>query len=337
MNNRLRAFQSLLFGGLLFVVGAASAADGVPSQSKPSDGNVTEKPLDYIAIVDGEKISISDYISALRSGMKKRFYHGKIPEDEQKKFRKDVAEEMVERFLLIREARRQGVQPDAEAIEKAVARYDGQFKDNPDWPAARDTVLPKVREKLEGDSLVMRLEEKVRAIPQPSESELKAFYDSNAGLFTTPERVRVSIILLRVDPSSPSEVWRQASEEATSIVERIKKGAEFSELARIHSSDDSAQNGGDMGYIHAGMLGEHAQKVLDIMEPGEVSSPVVLLEGVAIFRLADRVAAKLNPLGDVKERAEKLYVREQGGKAWDMLKAKLRSAAKIELNEAPWQ
>jgi len=336
MKKRLRAFQCLLCVGILCVVGATNAADDVSGQSKPS-GAAAEKPLDYIAIVDGEKISIADYISALRSGMKKRFYHGKIPEDEQKKFRKDVAEKMVERFLLIREAKRQGIQPDADAVEKAVARYDAQFKDNPDWPAARDSVLPRVREKLEGDSLVMRLEEKVRTVPQPNDAELKAFYGSNANLFTTPERVRVSIILLRVDPSSPSEVWRQASEEAADIVERIRKGADFSELARIHSSDDSAQNGGDMGYIHAGMLGEHAQKVLDIMEPGEVSSPVVLLEGVAIFRLADRVTAKLNPLSDVKERAAKLYVRENGEKAWDALKTKLRSAAKIEMNEAPWQ
>ena len=92
-----------------------------------------------------------------------------------------------------------------------------------------------------------------------------------------------------------------------------------------------------MGYIHTGMLGASAQKVLDILEPGETSAPVVLLEGVAILRLVDRVKPTLNPLDSVRERAEKLYQRNQGEKAWDDLKAKLKANAKIEYNDIPWR
>ena len=333
-------------GRLLFILGLLgmmgmlniSSAVAADETDKPVEGaKATEKQLDYLAIIDGEKIPMREYVSALRRGMQKRFYHGTIPEEERKEYFKEVADEMIERFLLIREAKRRKIQPDTEAIEVAVVKYDEKFKDNADWPAARDEVLARLRKKLEGDSLVMRLEEQVRAVKAPSEDELRTFYEENKALFTTPERVRVSLILLRVDPASSSEVWQQAREEASAIVDRLSKGADFAELARIHSSDESARNGGDMGFVHSGMLGVSAQKVLDIMEPGEISAPVVMLEGVSIFRLDERVKPKLNPFEAVKQRAEELYVRDLGEKAWNELATTLREKSDIVLNDSPWR
>ena len=326
----------LLLVGVL-IAPAAFAADTDGGAKASQEGGGGGERLSYIAIVDDTEIPIGEYVSALRRGMQERFYHGTIPEEEKKKFYKEVADELIQRYLLVREARRRHIQPDADAVETAVKRYDERFQDDPDWAAAREEVLPLVRKKLEADSLVLRLEEQVKMVEKPTEKQLKEFYESNKGLFTTPERVKVSLILLRVDPSSSSEVWQQAREEASAIVDRLAKGADFAELARIHSSDESAQDGGDMGYVHSGMLGENAQKVLDIMEVGETSAPVIMLEGVAIFRLEDRTAPKLNPLDVVRERAGKLYMREMGEKAWEGLIAELRSKAKVVVNDAPWR
>ncbi|MDX2463285.1 MAG: peptidyl-prolyl cis-trans isomerase [Porticoccus sp.] len=317
------------------VSAAPSAGEGETKKIKATDDK--SEALDYIAIVNGERVSMGAYVSALRRGLQKRFYHGKIPEEEGKKFRKEVAEDLVEKALLVQEAKRRKLQPDTDSVDLSLKAYDAKYQKNPDWAKARDTVLPQVREKLNDDSLVKVLEEAVHKVKAPTAGELKRFYEKNNDLFTTPERVRVSLILLRVDPSSGSEVWKQASEEGASIVKRIAEGANFAELARIHSSDKSAQNGGDMGFAHSGMLGENAQKVLDIMEPGEVSSPVVLLEGVSIFRLEEREKAKLNSFDTVKDRAEKLYMREKGEELWKKLLEDLRKAATIKMNDAPWR
>lgn len=321
----------------LFALGVMGnvVAEESPKIVKPAQDKAVQ--LDYLAIIDGEKIAIGDYVSALRRGMRKRFYHGKVPEEERRKYFEEVANEMINRHLLVREAKRRGIKPDMDAVERAVKRYDEQFKDDPEWSKSRDKILPKIREKLSGDSLAMRLEEDVKKAAPPTDAELQQFYNENKSLFTTPERVKVSLILLRVDPAATAEVWQQASEEAAGIVERLGDGADFAELARIHSSDKSAKDGGDMGYIHSGMLGANAQKVLDIMEPGEISAPVVMLEGVAIFRLDDRIKAQLNPLSSVRERAEKLYLREKGEQAWQALQEKLHSEAKIVVNDAPWR
>lgn len=320
----------------LLVASVANAAESTAATGA-SAGSPKQQQLDYIAIVGGEKISIGEYVSAIRRGMGKRFYHGKAPEAELKKFYKEVADEMIERVLKIQEAKRRGIKPDMAVVDKGVGDFDAQFKDDPEWKKERDVVLPRVREKLMGDNLAQGLEEQVKVVKEPGSAELKAYYDTHHDLFTTPEQVRMSLIMLRVDPSSPSSMWEQASEEAASIIDRLNKGADFSDLARIHSSDPSAQNGGDMGYVHAGMLGENAEKVLDIMEKGEVSSPVILLEGVGIFRLDDRTKPQLNALETVKERAKELLMREKSEQQWQALMTKLRKETKIEVNDVPWR
>jgi peptidyl-prolyl cis-trans isomerase C len=316
-----------------------SIESAVGQQKTDNADNKTEekKGLDYIAIVGGERIGLAEYIGELRTEGRKRFFHGKIPEEEQKQFRKEIAENLVDRLLLVREAKRRGVEPDMAAVDERLEVFDEQFKDNPDWPKARDKVLERLKQRLQGESLAERLEKRVRDVTEPADTELRAYYEANHKLFTTPERAHVSVILLKVDPSSSSDVWQQASKEAADILERINKGADFAEMARIHSGDESAQNDGDMGFIHAGMMGVNAQKVLDLMEPGEISAPVVLLEGVAIFRLEGRSTPELNPFEVVRERAAKLYQREKAEQAWTSLLAKLRTGAKIEYNDAPWR
>lgn len=315
---------------------AADNKDGGKAKAN-STNNSAPKLLDYVAIVGGEKVSMNSYISALRRGMRERFYHGKIPEEEARQFRKEVADQLIERLLLIQEAKRRNLKPNAEVVEAEVKRFDEKFRGEVEWKQARDRVLAGLRERLEGDSLAKALKESVHTVAEPTGQAVRTYYEEHKDLFTTPERVSVSVILLRVDPSSPSEVWQQASKEASSILERIAGGADFAELARIHSSDGSAQNGGDMGFVHAGMLGVNAQKVLDILEPGEISAPVVLLEGVSIFRLDKREEAKLNNFNAVKERAGDLYKRDKGASSWEGLLNRLHKETTIEINNAPWR
>ena len=338
---KLTSMVLLIFLPLLSLAATGGAVEqGKKPASEPASQEKQKqvlKGLDYIAIVGGEKVGMGQYIRALRKGVRERFYHGKTPEGELKKYRQEVAEQLVARLLFIQEAKRRGIKPDSAAVKKAVEALDAKYKDDPEWSKARKEVLKQFKEKLQGDSLAELLEKQVRIVPTPNEADLRNYYKEHKDLFTTPERVHVSLILLKVDPSSGSAVWKQASKEANDILGRIKKGADFADMARIHSSDGSAQNGGDMGFSHSGMLGDSAQKVLNFMEPGEVSSPVILLEGIALFRLEDRVKSVLNPLKSVKDRAIKLYKRDKGGQAWKELGAKLQAKTKIEYTDVSWR
>jgi parvulin-like peptidyl-prolyl isomerase len=231
------------------------------------------------------------------------------------------------------------LQPDSNKVAQELDKLDKKFsnaesaEERENWEDNRGEILSIAKAGLERESLVQRLREQVRNIAQPPLKEVKQYYEDNKDKFTEPQQWDVSIILLLVDPSSSSEVWEQTVEKAGKLLEKIHKGESFEELARIHSGDESAVDGGHMGYMHLGMFGAPAQKVLNVLEPGEVSEPVVLLEGVALFRINAIKEADLNNLEEVEERARKLLMRELGVKAWKDLRVSLRQSADIKYND----
>ena len=82
-----------------------------------------------------------------------------------------------------------------------------------------------------------------------------------------------------------------------------------------------------------GTLPEPAQKAVDALKPGQFTEPVTLLEGIAVFRLAQRKPPVLNPLEAVRERARELYLRDRADEAWSSLLAKLRRDTPVQMDE----
>ena len=164
----------------------------------------------------------------------------------------------------------------------------------------------------------------MRKVPAPADADVEDYYRRHAEKFTEPERIRVSLVLLKIDPSSPRATWEAAKAEAGTLVESLRGGGDFAALARTRSGDPSAAKGGDLGYLHRGMLPDDAQKALDGAEPGAIAGPVVLLEGVAVFRLDERRQARLQSYDASKTRARELLQRERAELAWTGLIAQLR-------------
>ena len=289
---------------------------------------------DSFATVGDIVISAADYQRALAVAMRKKYYHAKPPEAEYAKFQREVGDDVVNRVLLLAEARRRGIQPDRAMIDATVAGYDKQYGNSANWKANREKMLAAVVPQLEGDSLLERLSKIVRNVPEPSESAARAYYDKHKDLFIEPEQVKLSVIVLKVDPSSPQAVWNSATQEAKGIHQKLKAGADFAELAKLHSGDRSAAQGGQMDYTHRGMLPEAVHGVVDALKPGELAEPVQLLEGIAILRLDGRRAAQQRGFEQVKERAADLWQREEAEARWKKLIAELRRATPVRIDES---
>lgn len=319
----------LSFMGMVLVVGIASAADKTSAEEKAA---TTDKGR-YFAIIGGEVVPVSEYLIQLRVNARKRFFHGKAPDEEVAKFKREIADKLIDKTLLLQEARRRDIKPVGKDVQARLDKIKKARQGDPEWEKRKDDLLPGIAEELNNESMVAVLEKKIRDIPDPAEKQIRAYYDKHPDVFTAPEQIKVSLIMLKVDPSSSSDVWEAAREEAAGIVSKLRAGADFAEMARIHSGDESAARGGSMGYVHKGMLALPAQQVLDMMDPVEISEPVMLLQGVAIFRLDDRTKPKLNAYAKVKDRATALARRELSEKTWQDFVAGLRKKTSIKLNE----
>jgi parvulin-like peptidyl-prolyl isomerase len=326
--------RAVLVGCAAIPFGSSVAGDAPPSPSgkRPAAGEAA--PLPYFARVGNDTISIEDYARTLQEAMKQKYFHGKIPEKELLEFRRQIGDQMINDLLYLQEAKRRGIAPDKEEVATKVKELERKKKSDSYWQEHKDQMLKVARREFEITSVVRQLEQSVRAGAVPSAPQIQDYYASNAAKFTAPERVKVHMLLLKVDPSSTSQEWDAAASLASSLVTKLKAGESFEELARIHSGDESAAAGGDMGYIHKGMLGSEAAAVLEKMKVGDLSEPVFLLEGVAVFRLDDREIPRLNEFQRVDDTAKDLLQKEMAEKAWKNLAESLRKKTKIEINEA---
>ena len=314
-------------------VGLALAADTPPPVSK-AGAKAATPAANYFAKVGPDTIMLDEYYEKLQVGMKEKFFHGKIPEKELKQFQRDLAQQMINRTLYVQEAKRRDITPNKEEVSKKIKNLERKKKNDTYWQEHKDQMIKVARKGFEVDSLVKQLEASVRAAIEPATPEVQNYYKSNEDKFTAPERVKVHLIMLKVDPSASTKEWDDTAKLAGDLAKKIRKGEKFEELARIHSGDDSAASGGDMGYMHKGMMGDNAATVLDKMKIGEVSEPVYLLEGIAVFRLDDREQARVNELPRVQGPAKELLRKEMADKAWKDFTSNLRKKTDIVLNEA---
>jgi parvulin-like peptidyl-prolyl isomerase len=281
------------------------------------------------ATVNGQPISNAEFHSAFATYMRQTYYHGKPPEGGMEKARKEVADQLINKTLQLQEISRRGMKPDGQSMEREIAEFEKRNAANPMWIQNREAMLPGLRELLGQQAMLKQLEIDVRNVPTPTPEEVKAYYARKPELFTEPEKLRVRAIVLQVMPGAPSQAWEGAREEGDRIVRRIRGGADFAEQARLASTDENAGNGGDLGYLHVGML----QDKIDKLKIGEISETLETLHGIAIFKVEDRIPAVLQPFDRVAERAASLLLRERREEAWQTFLARLRSEANIVIND----
>ena len=116
--------------------------------------------------------------------------------------------------------------------------------------------------------------------------------------------------------------------DAMKVIDSLKKGAKFDELAKTRSLDPAAkQNGGDMGWGNLARMEPQLADILKDLKKGQFSSkPMQTRVGWIIFKVEDIRDAKLPPLAEVKPQIERQLQEEAIAKAVD----DLRSKAKIQ-------
>ncbi|HMM08622.1 MAG TPA: peptidylprolyl isomerase [Paracoccus solventivorans] len=112
------------------------------------------------------------------------------------------------------------------------------------------------------------------AKPEPTEDELRAVYDAAFGSGDSPKT-----------EYSAAHILVATEDEAKAVAEELAGGADFAALAAEKSTDNSAANGGDLGWFTAEMMVEPFAKAVEALEPGQVSAPVQSQFGWHVIRL----------------------------------------------------
>jgi peptidyl-prolyl cis-trans isomerase C len=120
-------------------------------------------------------------------------------------------------------------------------------------------------------------------------------------------------------------------DEAKAIEVELKNGADFVKLAKEKSKDPGAAEGGDLGYFTKDQMVPEFAEAAFKLEKGQVSDPIKSQFGWHIIKLEDKRTKPTPKFDEVKAQVENYVAR----RAQSELVEKLRSAAKIEILNAP--
>lgn len=315
----------VLWGGAAAAGEAGGTAD---RDAEPQDSTV-------VARVNGAAVTRREFVDQYWSAVRQKFYHRRPPETEMAAFRHDLLNGMIERRLLEAEIGRRGIKADEDAVQRRMKRVTARYEGSDLWEKEGKRLSGELHDVLADDDRIAKLRDGIEAqVAAPDAALLKDFYQVNLRKFTTPPRLRVSLILLKVAPWEKAATWDAARDEMASFRGMIARGMDFAVVAKERSDDDSAARGGDLGYLHRGMLSPEAEGVIDGLKVGEVSEPVRLLRGYAMFRLDERQPEQVNAFAEVEQRVREMWLHEARAKAWTDFVAGLRSAARIEIDES---
>jgi peptidyl-prolyl cis-trans isomerase C len=182
--------------------------------------------------------------------------------------------------------------------------------DNPDFKRR----LAFLRNKL---LMGFELQEEVKAAI--SDEAMRQTYVEAVKSMTGQEEVRARHILVETE------------DEAKSVLEQVKGGADFAALAKEKSKDPGAAEGGDLGYFTKEQMVPEFADVAFKMYAGQLSNPVKTQFGWHIIKLEDRRSKQPPEFEKVKDQIEAFLSR----KAQTDFIAKLRQSAKIERLDKP--
>jgi peptidyl-prolyl cis-trans isomerase C len=192
-----------------------------------------------IATVDSTAITAKDVQEEMKGlpEMAKEFFKG--PEGAAR-----FVDELTKREMLYLEAKKRGIDKDKD-VEKRIE----DFK--------KMTMIQKMVEK--------EIEEKTKQ--QPSEQEMKEFYEKNKDEFVENAQIRLSQIVVK------------SQDEAKKVFQRLQNGEDFKDVA--------GGKGGDMGFFKRGDLSPQLENVAFRLKKGQVSQPIPMKDGYHILMVTD--------------------------------------------------
>ncbi len=144
---------------------------------------------------------------------------------------------------------------------------------------------------------------KLRRLLAVDEEELIAYYEDHRDEFLQDEQANARHILIRVAPDATEEERAEAEVRAGGVATIARQGADFAELAAIHSEDPgSKDDGGDLGWFGRGRMVEEFEDAVFSAKPGEVIGPVKSQFGYHIIRVEAFRPEHQQPFEEVEEQ-----------------------------------
>jgi peptidyl-prolyl cis-trans isomerase SurA len=131
-------------------------------------------------------------------------------------------------------------------------------------------------------------------------------------------------------PEDPAKV-AEADAKAKQLLEQLKKGAKFDDLAKKSSDGPTAAQGGTLGTFKRGELAKDLEEKTFALKQGETTDVIRTRQGFIILKVTGHRAAGIPPLKDISDRIREAIYSERLEPAARAYLTKLREQAFIDI------
>lgn len=287
-----------------------------------------------LATVNGSPIDAKALNAAMQSLAQEHFHAtlDEVPGESYAELKTMALERLVARELIFQAALAAGFVADAAAVEEETSRILRMMGNPRDfWQRLADrgmdeaAFLRMVRKDVTVDQMSAR---KLENIEEPGEDEIRAFFSSFPDKLREHERVRVSHILLPLDPDDPEKSLLHARS-----LKAKAEAEDFAEVARLHSICASAPGGGDLGYIRREDVDQNFADAAFSQVVGEVGEPVRSPYGYHLIKVTAHEIPSPPTLEECRGKIIAFLKKARGSKMLEEWVAELRRNAEIVCHE----
>lgn len=292
-----------------------------------------EFPLDGYAAMVNDRIVTKGEVALMAdpAARQLRLAHtGRELRDRLKAIYARALDALIERALILEEAKRKELNVPEEGLEAEinrviVDRFQGDRSRFLQALADEKMTMADYRDQTRDslNSMLLRRQEVIeRVVVTPA--MVRALYEARQEEYREPAQVKVAMIEIQAGATEGDRAVKRTQAEA--VRARVAGGEDFALVARETSEGMKAQEGGAWGWVQPGDFRAELAKAMEGLKPGETSPVVETEETFYIVRLEARRAASVRPFEEVRTALAKEVRRVEEDrlyKEWiDRLKAR---------------
>jgi peptidyl-prolyl cis-trans isomerase SurA len=288
-----------------------------------------------VAKVNGEIITLSELELELQQTIE-RLGPAPTPEEEAKR-RKDLQAQILDRMisnkLVMQVAEERGLKVPSRFFDEWKKNVMDQMKLTNEDDFVRQvqlqgTSVDALKKQFEEGLLMQEVRRmEVDSKVSVSEPEIQERYRQHIRDYTEPARVRLREIVVKFDPDTEVEKGKKIQQ----ILEEIKQGADFAEMARMHLGSASRDAGGDLGFFNKGELTEALDAAAFALDPGKVSDIIRMESAFYLIKIEERSDEKVKPIEEVRSEVADAIFQEKLAVQLERYVKGLRERAIVEV------
>jgi len=308
---------------------ASSSAQ--PAKAEPPKPFPAQLP-DVLARVDGDEVKKSDFDLLIKNIELGR---GPVPAEQRDQVFRGMLDRLITYKVLQHEAAKRNISASDTEVEDRMKGMRAQFPSDDEFKkalAARNMSEERLRTDARVEIAIGKLlEGEAASLPEVTDADAKAFYEKNPAKFKQDESVRASHILLLVDEKADEATKKKTRAEIDAILKRARAGEDFGALAKAHSKDGSAAQGGDLGFFGKGRMVPEFEKAAFALKPGEISDVVTTQFGYHIIKLTEQKPPSTVPLETVNAQVKQFLTEQKKKERVDGFIKSLKDKSRIEV------